>query len=472
MKTLYLKCKMGCAGDMLMGALSELVDQNAFVETMNHIGLENIEYQVQSSVKCGICGTHMKITAYGLEEKPDHHHDATFYFQIENTDDHKIHHILDHIEEIEGIHDVSYENGTLSYSFDHDHGDVAENKVREIFMDHIPEAVIHSHGHAHHEHESHHGHHGLHVKDVNKVIDDLHVSDKVKTDAKAVYKIIAEAESKAHGTDIEDIHFHEVGTLDAIADVVGNCVLFEMIGAERIYATPVVLGNGMVKCAHGILPVPAPATAYILQSIPTYAGNMEGELCTPTGAALLKHFVHSFEVMPTTTTQKIGYGMGCKDFPAANCVRAFLGKMQDDGEVAELTCNLDDITPENIGYAYDVLFREGALDVYVIPVHMKKNRPGYVFTCMCRMNDKDKMLKLMFQHLPTLGIRETACRRHALDRKIEKIQTSFGEVCVKISEGCHVKREKIEFEDLARIANEKHLSIEEIRKAILSERNN
>lgn len=257
-----------------------------------------------------------------------------------------------------------------------------------------------------------------------------------------------------------------------IADVVGNCVLFEMIGAERIYATPVALGNGMVKCAHGILPVPAPATAYILQSIPTYAENMEGKLCTPTGAALLKHFVHSFEVMPTTTTQKIGYGMGCKDFPAANCVRAFLGKMQDDGEVAELTCNLDDITPENIGYAYDVLFREGALDVYVIPVHMKKNRPGYVFTCMCRMNDKDKMLKLMFQHLPTLGIRETACRRHALDRKIEKIQTSFGEVRVKISEGYHVKREKIEFEDLARIANEKHLSIEEIRKAILSERNN
>lgn len=467
MRTLYLECRMGCAGDMLMGALSELVDQQVFTDTMNHAGFDNIVYQAQSSVKCGILGTHMKITVNGMEEKPEHEHDATFFFQVKNADDHMVHHILDHIEEIKGIHDVKYENGTLSYCFHHDHGDIAENRVREIFADHIPEAVIHSHGHAHHEH--HHEHHGMHVSDVNHIIDGLKVSDKVKTDAKAVYQIIAEAESRAHGMEVTDIHFHEVGTLDAIADVVGNCVLFEMIGADRIYASPVALGNGMVKCAHGILPVPAPAVAYILEGIPTYAGRMEGELCTPTGAALLKYFVSSFEVMPTMRTEKIGYGMGYKDFEAANCVRAFLGEMDDDGEVAELTCNLDDITPENIGYAFDVLFKEGALDVYVTPVHMKKNRPGYVFTCMCRMSDKEKMTELMFRHLPTLGIRETSCRRHALERRVEAVNTSFGKVRVKVSEGYGVRREKIEYEDLARIAGENDLSIEEVRNRILSE---
>lgn len=467
MKTLYLECKMGCAGDMLMGALSELVDQNVFIEKMNTIGLEGVSYQIVPSIKCGILGTHMKITVNGEEEVPEENHDATFYFQVDNIDGHLVEHILDHIEEIQGIHDVKFENQTLSYQFDHDHGDIAENKIREIFASHYPSAVLHSHGHAHHA--SHHEHHGMHVHDVNHVINHLHVSDTVKKNAKEVYQLIAEAESKAHGMEVSEIHFHEVGTMDAIADVVGNCVLFEMIGADRIYASPVAVGNGMVKCAHGILPVPAPATAHILRGIPTYAGRMKGELCTPTGAALLKHFVDSFEVMPTMCCEEIGYGMGNKDFEAANCVRAFLGEMEEDGEVCELTCNLDDITPENIGYAFDVLFEYGALDVYVTPVHMKKNRPGYVFTCMCKVSDKDKMIEKMFQHLPTLGIRESTCRRHALHRMIETKDTSFGKVRIKKSDGFHVKREKIEFEDLARIAKENNLSIEEVRERIKEE---
>ena len=464
MKTLYLECKMGCAGDMLMGALSELVDQKAFVEKMNNIGLKGITFQAIPSTKCGILGTHMKIVVNGVEEVP-HEMDATFHCHVENLDVHKVAHILDHIEEIHGIHDVKFENGILSYVFDHDHGDVAENQVREIFASHYPDATLHFHGHTHHAH----AHHGMHVSDVEQVIDSLQVSSKVKQDAKAVYALIAEAESKAHGMEVTDIHFHEVGTMDAIADVVGNCVLFEMIGADRIYASSVALGNGMVKCAHGILPVPAPATAYILRGVPAYHGKMEGELCTPTGAALLKYFVNSFEDMPTIQCEQIGYGMGNKDFPAANCVRAFLGVMEDDGEICELTCNLDDITPENIGYAFDVLFESGALDVYVTPVHMKKNRPGYVFTCMCKVSDKEMMLEKMFQHLPTLGIRENSCRRHALHRSIQTMQTSFGTVHIKKSEGYHVKREKIEYEDLARIAKEKNLSIEEVREKIKEE---
>lgn len=405
MKTLYLECKMGAAGDMLMGALSELVDQTAFLDKMNAIGLHDVLVEKEESVKCGIHGSHMKVTVHGEEE--------------ESEDIHEHHH--------------------------HEHED-------------------HDHEH-HHHHDDHHHHHHTHMHDIEDIINGLSVSDKVKEDALAVYRSIAEAESHAHGMEVSEIHFHEVGTMDAIADVVGVCLLMEMIGAERIYASPVAVGNGMVRCAHGILPVPAPATAYLLQGIPSYAGRMEGELCTPTGAALLKHFVQSFEGMPTMVTEKIGYGMGKKDFEAANCIRAFLGEAEDDGEIVELVCNIDDLSAENIGYAVDILFAEGALDVYTTSVHMKKNRPGILFTCMCKTSDKEKMIALIFKHTTTIGIREYTCRRHALKRSFRTVENDLGKVTVKRSEGFGTVREKLEFEDLARIAKESDMSLEDVRSA-------
>lgn len=392
MKALYIECKMGVAGDMLMSALSELVDQEAFIKEMNALGLKGITFKVEQSTKCGIVGTHIKV-------------------------------------EIDGQEEISYE----------------------------------------HSHDGHEHHHGVHVSDIHNILDKLPVSEKVKKDAEGVYQIIAEAESKAHGVEIDNIHFHEVGTLDAIADVVGNCVLMEMIQPERVIVSPVALGNGMVKCAHGILPVPAPAVASILQGVPTYSGRMDGELCTPTGAALLKYFGDTFETQPTMKTGKIGYGMGSKDFEAANCVRAFLGEMDDDGEVCELKCNVDDITGESIGHAFDVLFKNGALDVNVTPVNTKKNRPGYVFNCMCLLRDRDKMVELMFKHLTTLGIREYTCVRYSLDRHVETVNTSFGEVRIKKSSGYNVTKEKIEFDDLAKIADQENLSVDEVRKRIEKE---
>ena len=406
MKTLYLECKMGAAGDMLMGALSELVDQTAFLDKMNAIGLHDVLVEKEESVKCGIHGSHMKVTVHGEEE--------------ESEDIHEHHH--------------------------HEHED-------------------HDHEHHHHHDDHHHHHHHTHMHDIEDIINGLSVSDKVKEDALAVYRSIAEAESHAHGMEVSEIHFHEVGTMDAIADVVGVCLLMEMIGAERIYASPVAVGNGMVRCAHGILPVPAPATAYLLQGIPSYAGRMEGELCTPTGAALLKHFVQSFEGMPTMVTEKIGYGMGKKDFEAANCIRAFLGEAEDDGEIVELVCNIDDLSAENIGYAVDILFAEGALDVYTTSVHMKKNRPGILFTCMCKTSDKEKMIALIFKHTTTIGIREYTCRRHALKRSFRTVENDLGKVTVKRSEGFGTVREKLEFEDLARIAKESDMSLEDVRSA-------
>jgi hypothetical protein len=280
----------------------------------------------------------------------------------------------------------------------------------------------------------------------------------------AVYALIAEAESKVHNQDISDIHFHEVGTMDAITDIVGVCSLIDELGVDEIVVSPVNVGKGSVKCAHGTLPVPAPATAYILRDVPIYGNNIDGELCTPTGAALLKHFASRFAPMPVMKVEKIGYGMGSKDFEVANCVRAFLGETSDSVDrIVELKCNLDDMTGEKIGFATDRLFDGGALDVFTTPIGMKKNRPAILLTCICREADREKMISFMFKHTTTIGIRESLSNRYVLDRCDKTVNTNYGEVRVKRSSGYGVVREKAEYDDLERIAVENGIDISEIR---------
>ena len=325
----------------------------------------------------------------------------------------------------------------------------------------------HEHDHHHdHDHEHHHHHHAS-LGQIENIINSLVLSDKVKSNAIQIYKLIAAAESKAHGVPVTDIHFHEVGTMDAIADVTGVCLLLEMLAPQKIYASPVHVGSGHVHCAHGILPVPAPATATILEGIPIYGGHINGELCTPTGAAILKHFVTEFGEMPLLSINKTGYGMGKKDFEAANCVRAILGEQKDKPEeIVEFTCNLDDISAERIGFAIEQLFEAGAVEAYTIPVTMKKSRPGVVLSVMCRESVKEKVLTALFTHTTTLGVRQNISKRYGLNRHIETIQTKYGEVHVKCSQGYGVIRKKIEYEDLAKIARETGKSIQEINDEI------
>ena len=317
------------------------------------------------------------------------------------------------------------------------------------------------HHHEHHEHEHHHHHSSMHQ--IEDIINSLALPHKVKSDAIEIYKLIAAAESKAHGVPVTDIHFHEVGTMDAIADVTGACLILDKLAPQKICASPVHVGAGQVHCAHGILPVPAPATATILQGIPIYGGKIQGELCTPTGAAILKHFVTDFGEMPCLAIEKTGYGMGNKDFEAANCVRAILGEQQEKPEqIVEFMCNLDDISAERVGFAMEKFFEEGAVEAYTIPVTMKKSRPGNLLCVMCRESDKDKIIKAIFKHTTTLGIRENISVRYGLDRHVETMQTPFGEVHVKCSQGYGVSKKKIEYEDLARIARQTGKSIQEI----------
>ena len=320
----------------------------------------------------------------------------------------------------------------------------------------------HSHDHEHHTH-SHSG-----MEEIDHRISGIQVPDSVKENIRSVYQQIAQAESLVHGVDIDEIHFHEVGTLDALADVTAVCYLMEKLGNPTVYASPVHVGCGHVSCAHGILPVPAPATAEILKGIPVYGGQIQGELCTPTGAALLKQFVAKFGDMPVMTSRAVGYGMGKKNFAMANCVRAVLGDAGAEGtdSILELSCNLDDMTAEDIGFAMQQLLDAGAADVYTVPIGMKKNRPGVMLTVLCREEERDEMVHLLFCHTTTLGIREEKHRRYILARHTETVETVYGPVHCKISEGYGVRRCKPEYEDMAQIACEQNVPISHIRSAV------
>lgn len=333
-----------------------------------------------------------------------------------------------------------------------------------VLVDGVSEDAHRDHDHAH---DHHHEHSDLHT--VSHIIDSLPVSDTVKKDAASVFGLIAEAESHVHSVPVSDIHFHEVGTKDAIADVVMFCMLIEILGIDKVIASPVTTGFGKVKCAHGILPVPAPATAHLLRGIPATGGSIEGELCTPTGAAIIRHFADVRRIAPVMTAEKIGYGMGYKDFEAANCVRAFLCTEEPGDEVVILSCNIDDMTGEAIGYAMSKLFDEGALDVYTVPIGMKKSRPGTMLNVLCFDPDTDRFVSLIFKHTTTLGIRKTVSQRYTLARRTDEIKSSLGTVHIKRAEGYGVSRQKYEFDDIASIADSNGISLYDVISRIESD---
>lgn len=327
------------------------------------------------------------------------------------------------------------------------------------------EEDAHLHDHEHHPHNHDHSHSAM--EDIAHRISHLHVPEPVAKDVLAVYTLLAEAESLVHGVPVTEIHFHEVGTLDALADITAVCLLMYKLKPDMILASPIHVGNGQVRCAHGILPVPAPATAQLLCGIPIYSGEIRGELCTPTGAALLKHFVNKFCPMPTMTPVGIGYGMGKKDFPAANCVRAILG--EDDSpfqEVLELSCNLDDMSPEHIAFATERLLDHGALDVYTTAIGMKKNRPGILLSVLCKEDQREEIVSLLFRHTSTLGIREQTCRRYTLQREFRQVQSPYGTVSQKIASGYGVCRSKYEYEELAKLAKENDVPLATVLESL------
>ena len=406
MKILYLECKMGIAGDMLASALlGTFEDKEKIISELNSMGIPKVTYKNTKTEKCYIVGEHISVLIDGEEE--------------ESVDVSDHHHEHDH---------------------NHHHGDTE-----------------------HHEHS----HNSLY--EIEEIIEELNISKEIRSDIREVYQLLAQAESEVHGTSVSEIHFHEVGKLDAIADIAAVCYMMHEIDPDKVIVSPINVGSGQVRAAHGILPVPAPATAYLLIGIPSYSSDrINGELCTPTGAALVKYFAFDFGTQPIMVVDRIGYGMGKKDFPQANCVRAIIGEANDEADVVvELSCNVDDMTPEEVGFATEMLFEAGALEVYTISIAMKKNRPGFLLTCMCREDKKEAIIRTIFKHTTTIGIRENISNRYVLTRQIEKIQTPYGEVRIKNSSGYDVKRRKFEYDDLAGISRRTGKSVIELKKELI-----
>lgn len=446
MRALYLECNMGAAGDMLMAALLELhPDQKGFVDRMNRIGLPGVRVEQETAVKCGITGTHLMVKIKDTEEES-----ADIPSPCGYAGGHMHNCCQSHAHDFDS-HEHAHDNCQAN-SREHEHdsrqADSHEHDSRQA----------HSHGHEH-------AHRGM--DEIYRIVDKLTLPEKVKKDVKNIYRIIAEAEGRVHGKPVTEVHFHEVGMLDAIADITGCAMLIHELKADRIIVSPLCTGFGQVRCAHGILPVPAPATALILEGIPVYAGNIEGELCTPTGAAIVKYFASSYERMPKMTIQKIGYGMGKKDFAAANCIRAIIGGVDDGAdEIIEFCFNIDDMTAEEIGYATELFLKEGALEAFTTPIGMKKSRPGTLVSVMCRKQDRDRMAELIFLHTSTIGIREYIGSRMVMQRSERTVESGFGPVRIKESSGYGVKKEKPEYEDLKEISVRTGIPIRDIKNRI------
>jgi uncharacterized protein (TIGR00299 family) protein len=483
MKTLYIECNMGAAGDMLMGALLEIAPEGA-VQQLQKLDIPGVEFRPVKAESCGITGTHMQVLIHGEEESCDaphiHMHAHTH---------------TDHAHESEHHHDL-HDGG---HEHNHEHGHLHEH-----------------HTHAHdHEHGHHHAHHSM--ADIAGIIGGLDIPEPVKQNALKVYQRIAAAESKVHGAPVSEVHFHEVGALDAVADVVGNCLLLSMIDPDRVVVSPINTGSGHVHCAHGILPVPAPATAEILKDAVSFSDGTDGELCTPTGAALLTQFADAFGHQPAMQIHKTGIGLGTKEFPGkANGLRVFLGdeisgnlvhlaetsaskerQMQEQNHsiicrqadlapygavidapdnaldltgtddfpqdvVAELSANIDDMTGEELGFAMERLLEEGALDAYHTPIVMKKGRPAVKFSCICKPEDAARLTDQMFRLTSTIGVRMQIFRRAVLNRKTA--ETAAG-AAVKTSsdERRGIRRSKIEYDDAAAYAREHGISLREAR---------
>lgn len=448
MKTLYIECAMGAAGDMLTAALLDLLsveEQQAFLGQMNRL-MPGVQVKVNPAQKCGVQGLHVQVLVNG-EEEHSHDHGP----------------VHPEVHPAPAVHDHPHEH-VHDHDHPHDHDHVHEH---EHHHDHV-----HEHGHDHpHEHDHGHGHHHhATMAWVEQTIQKTDLPPEVKEQALQVYRVIAQAESAAHGCPVDQVHFHEVGALDAVADVTAVCLLLHMLAPEKVIASPVHLGSGQVRCAHGILPVPAPATAYILQGVPAYTGTIRGELCTPTGAALLKTFAQSFGPMPVMVTEKVGIGVGNKDFEAANVVRVFWGcdaeqEQKKKEQIVELRCNLDDMTGEAIGYASELLLEAGALDVYTAPIQMKKSRPAVLLCCLCRPSEQDKLTQLMLRHTTTWGVRASVMDRSVLTTRMVPVKTKYGVVRVKQGTGYAIKKCKVEYGDMAAAAAQAGVELVRVERA-------
>ena len=341
--------------------------------------------------------------------------------------------------------------------------------VDVVLEDHHHHEHDHHHEEHHHEHEHEHEHHHEHrnLHDVNHIIENSNLEEETKQLAKRIFRRVAEAESKVHHKSIEEVHFHEVGAIDSIVDIVGTAILINKIHPDKIISSVVNDGYGFIECAHGTMSVPVPATSEIFSKagVKCRQIDIDTELVTPTGAAIISELATEFTVMPTMTVQKIGWGAGKKDLKIPNVLKVYLGEMEEtleEQEIAVMETNIDDTTGEILGYTAEKLIQNGALDVFFTPIYMKKGRPAYRLTVACRKEDIEKLQTIIFRETTTIGIRYRYEQRNVLPREKVEVETEYGVVQakqVKLGEEAYTYPE---YESLKKIAEEQNIPLKEL----------
>ena len=438
MRIAYLECFSGISGDMFLGALVDAgVSPELLKRTVEALGVD-AQLQISRVDRSGISATKVDVIAAGEKELPREE-----FWKQQAKHQHEHGHGHDHVHE-------------------HHHGREHE----------------HSHGHKHehgHEHELGHEHHQPHrgLKEIREIIGQASISPGAKAQAVRIFEALGAAEAKIHHTDIEDIHFHEVGAIDAIVDIVCAAAGSEALGVDEWICSPLNVGGGTVECAHGTFPIPAPATLELLKNAPVYSGEILKELVTPTGAAIVSVLASRFTPFPSMKIEKTGYGAGTRDFKGhPNVVRLTLGEIQKDAvktpgdEIVILESNVDDMSPQIFGYVMERALAAGALDVFATAVQMKKNRPGMLLTVLCRPDDAAELRRMIFAETTTLGVRERREQRATLARRHQSVQTKWGEVRMKLANlNGSVSNYAPEYEDCRRIAEQHHVPL----KAVMQE---
>lgn len=452
MRVLYFDCFSGISGDMTLGALLDLgLDCKAFLNELDKLKVDGYSIEIKKVVKNGITGTDVNVILHDEDhnDNNDHHHNQN-------------HHCDDHEHEHEHTHDHHHDHGHKHDDHDHEH--------KHDDHDHP-----HSHEHDNHNHPHSHGHSHVerNLSDIENIINNSGLKPGVKAMSTKIFREIARAEAKVHGKDINEVHFHEVGAIDSIVDIIGVCICIDMLGVERIYASELHEGKGFIKCAHGLLPVPVPAVMEMLcnSKIPLITEDIPFELVTPTGIGILKMTCSSYGKMPPMAIEKTGYGMGKRNTGRFNALRAVVGTLYEqesvpNDEISILETNIDNMSPEILGYTMEKLFDHGALDVYYTPIYMKKSRPSVMLTVLAKCEDEKKFSDVIFSETSTLGIRVTRSARFCMNRELVKVNTMYGDVRVKIARIGDVHKFAPEYEDCKSIALKTGLPITKVYEMV------
>jgi pyridinium-3,5-bisthiocarboxylic acid mononucleotide nickel chelatase len=452
MRIAYLDCFSGISGDMFLGALVDAgVSPDLLKQTVAGLNL-GAALEIARVERSGIAATKVDVLVDGQKDEPRVEHDHG---------DRKHGHSHEHAHErVTGhAHPSEAEVGLLKHNFPR----VAP----------IPESMKRARG-AQHER----GGHGRHLSEIKQLIGKAKISADAKDTARRIFELLGNAEAKVHGIPVEDVHFHEVGAVDAIVDIICAAVGAEALEVDEWVSSPLNVGSGTVECAHGTFPVPAPATVELLQGGLIYSSGIEGELVTPTGAAIARALVSRFAPMPPLQIANSGYGAGSRDFARhPNVLRITVGEASDTADnaalagedISVLEANLDDLNPQLFGYVMDQALAQGALDVFATPVQMKKNRPGMLLTLLCKPGDSEKLTRLVFSETTTLGVRVRQEKRATLARRTVEVKTPWGAVRVKVANlNGVVANYAPEYDDCRRVAAENGIPLKRVMQEAMS----